>query len=646
VTREVAGAPGGEGDAVAGPVAGPVADAVVARGSGPGPAQGPSAPGPDTNPAAPARSGPYRLTLGLGARRADAVWWATHLLREAVLRAPDAAPYRDLLRDLAGRVVVRAVEAGGFSATGLGGLGGFGPWFWRALPLPLPERLELLRVLLPADPPFVRPGPRQDPDGGGDGTATGGRSATGGRTATGGPGAGGPTAVPDPGTGSAAGTPGSPRAERFLDAAAELLGEDPARAFPAVCEWFHDDRPLQATGPGAPGARGANSRAGDSRTGGPGRITVADAAQALLHTHRGLGADDLAEALVAAGHPRADEVLEALAEDETSAMCRAVDRWAHDARPDRHAAAAAYGRRVAPRVRSEPDRELLRYAALALLARTGDAAVHGAALGLLVRDPVTRSHHLPAALRHFTAFGAASGSASEGGAADVGCGLDPGALTPALGSHPEPVLAAFATVLRAADEAVADAVLAELAVPDPPSVACRTAALVRDHLRQRPEHAAAVARHLDLRLEQGPAARAVLLPLTAELLRDHPASVRRVLAPVFAAPGTRRSGPLRQELLETVLESERDHAVLDALLTAAADGARRRHPLLTRDLVHRLGLLMGRTPEGAARFDRGIVRLVASRPEFAAQVRRWLADGGSWDALIGPSARRRIDAVA
>jgi hypothetical protein len=326
-----------------------------------------------------------------------------------------------------------------------------------------------------------------------------------------------------------------------------------------------------------------------------------------------------------------------LAEEEPSAVCRAVDRWAHDPRPDRHVAAAAYGARTAPHVRSQADRELLRHAALTLLARPDDCTLHGAALGLLVRDPDTRAHHLPAALRHF-ASGAAPGDSCGG--------LHPGALISALGTDPEAVLAAFAARLRHADARTAEAVLAELAGPAQAEPARRIAAVVEEHLRRRPEHAAAVARHLDLRLEQGPGARPALLPLAAALLRDHPAQVRRVLVPVFAAPGTRQSRPLRQELLDSVLATERDPVVLDALLTAAADGARQRHPLLTRDLVHRLGLLMGRTPEGTARFDRRIVELAAAVPTFAAQVRAWLADGGSWDALIGPSARRRLDTVA
>jgi hypothetical protein len=530
------------------------------------------------------RPGAVRAGRGRGRseralRQADAVWWAAHLVREVLLRVPDATPYREVLRDLAGRVVVRAVEAGGFHAGGPGGLGEFGPWFWRRVPLPPAERLDLLRVLLPADPPPPHPAydaPRPE------------------RTAP-------------------------RRGDRFLDAVGELLRESPAEVLPVVCGWFGDDRPLRTVVPA------------------PGRITVATAAQALLYAHRRLAVDDLTEALVAAGHPGADEVLGVLTEEEPSAVCRAVDRWAHDPRPDRHVAAATYGPRAAPYVRSEADRELLRYAALTILARPGDCTLHGAALGLLVRDPATRSRHLPAALRHFT---------SEGAAGDACGGLSAGALVPALGTDPEPVLAAFAVRLRDADQDAADEVLAELAGPPHPALACRTAALVEEHLRQRPEHAAAVAHHLDLRLEQGPAARPVLLPMAAALLRDHPAQVRRVLVPVFAVPGTHLSRPLRQELLDSVLAAERDPLVLDALLTAAADGARQRHPLLTRDLVHRLGLLMGRTPDGTARFDRRIVELAASAPGFARQVREWLADGGSWDALIGPSARRRLDTVA
>ncbi|WNI18350.1 serine protease [Actinacidiphila sp. ITFR-21] len=498
------------------------------------------------------RAGPS----GPAERRADALWWATHLVRETLTRAPDP----DVLRELAGRVVVRAVARGGFTADAMGPLGHFGPAFWTALPLPVADRLDLLRLLLPADPPPGGPGPR------------------------------------------------------FLTAAADLLRARPAEAMPALSAWFGDDRPLRTgTGPDTP------------------CLTVTSAAQALLHTYRHLALDDLTEVLVSAGHPAADQVLAELADEEPSAVCRAVDRWAHDARPGRRVAAAAYGLRAAAPARTAADRELLRCAALEILARPQDGAVHGAALGILLRDPATRDRHLPAALPRF-----AAGDPH----------LTPAVLGAALSTHPEPVLRAFQARLREADAPGAADVVAELAAADAPTFARRAAALVADHLRRRPEAAPDTARFLDARLERGPGARGVLLPLVADLLLAHPPQVRRVLVPVFAAPGTPPSRPLRQELLDLALDAERDPVVLDALLTAAAEGCRGRHPLLTRDLVHRLGLLLGRRPEGAAHFDRRVVELAVAEPAFARLLREWLADGGSWDAVVGPSARRRLATVA
>jgi hypothetical protein len=56
--------------------------------------------------------------------------------------------------------------------------------------------------------------------------------------------------------------------------------------------------------------------------------------------------------------------------------------------------------------------------------------------------------------------------------------------------------------------------------------------------------------------------RSVLLPLVTGILRAHPPEVRRALAPVLAAPGTHASRPLRQELLDALLEFESDPDVL------------------------------------------------------------------------------------
>ncbi|WP_156726842.1 serine protease [Streptomyces apocyni] len=479
------------------------------------------------------------------ARPADAEWWARRLLSEVLARVPDARPYRAVLRLLVERTV-----AGNLT-------GAFGGWFWRGLPLPEPDRLDLLRHLVVADP------------------------------------------VADPAAGG----------ERFLDAVGAWLRDDPEGVQPLLTRWFTDERPL----PAAPDA------------------TVATAAQALLHTHRHRAIDALTEALVACAHPRGDELLAVLADEEPSAICRAVDRWAHDERPARRVAAAAYALRAAPRVSTDADRRLLRYAALALLARPADCTLHGAALALLVRDPHTRNHHLPLALKRF-----AAGDPR----------LAASALAAALTTHPEPVIAAFRTRLREPGPASGD-ILRTLADVTTPALARQVAVLVRDFLELRPEAAAYAAGYVDRRLEHGPAARAVLFPLVAGVLRSCPAQVRRELAPVLAAPGTRASRALRRELLDVLLAGEDDPAVLDEVLTTAATGAARRGPAATRALVHRTGRLLVRTPDGAARFDRHLVELARADPGFATLLDRWLADTPQdWAAVVGPSARRMIENLA
>ncbi|MFI5472219.1 trypsin-like peptidase domain-containing protein [Streptomyces cacaoi] len=396
-------------------------------------------------------------------------------------------------------------------------------------------------------------------------------------------------------------------APRYLDAVARLLAADPAAVQPCLTHWFDDERPLPATP----------------------HATVATAAQALLHTHRHRALDDLTEALVDCAHPRADELLAVLAEEEPSALCRAVDRWAHDERQARWVAAMTYGLRAAPHVRTEADHRLLRYAALVLLARPADRALHGGALALLVRDPETRSRHLPQALERFTA-----GDPQ----------LPPSALLAALGTHPEPVLDAFRSRLCGPDRADTGSVLRALADVTTPALAQRVAALVREVVERRPEAAGQVAAYVDRRLDHGPAARAVLQPLVTGLLEDGgPEQVRAALAGVLAAPGAPESRPLRDELLEHLLTHERAPEVLDAVLHGAAG----RGGEELRALVHRTGLLLVRTPDGATRFDRGLVELARHVPGFAARVVDWLTDApGEWAAVVGPSARRTIENLA
>ncbi|WP_406384348.1 trypsin-like peptidase domain-containing protein [Streptomyces sp. NBC_01618] len=451
----------------------------------------------------------------------------------------------------------------------------FGPWFWRRLRLPEADRIDLLRRLVPADGPR-RGEPRGDRDG-------------------------------DSG-------------ERFLDAVARRLGDRPRTVQPLLCGWFTDERPL-------PAEEGLALRP-----------TVADAAQALLYARRDLAVDELTDALVATAHPRAEELLATLAEDEPAALCRAVYRWARDEdRPARRAAAASYALVAAAHATLDADRGLLHRAALALLARPADAALHGAALTFLVQDPKTRDRYFPQALRAFVAGGPQ---------------LSAEALARMLPSHPQQVLTAFRERLTRPDDGAGE-LLCSLAGIDAPELALHTAGLVRAYIDSHPDDAVHAAAYLDRRLEQGPAARALLLPLVTGLLRDRPVPppVRGALAGVLAAPGSPASGQLRGELLEVLLDFEqdahRDPAVLDALLRAAATGSGARAPARTRALVHRTGMLLVRTPEGAVRFDRGLVELARDLPGFAALVTGWLADAPQeWAALVGPSARRTVEALA
>ncbi|WP_405776582.1 trypsin-like peptidase domain-containing protein [Streptomyces sp. NBC_00859] len=408
------------------------------------------------------------------------------------------------------------------------------------------------------------------------------------------------------------GAPGARTADRYLDAAARRLAAEPRAVQPLLCRWFGDERLLPS----------------DERA--ELRPTVAGAAQALLYTRRGLAVDDLAEALVDAGHPRADELLGALAEDETPALCRAVDRWAHDERPARRAAAARHAARAAAHTRTGSDRELLRYAALALLARPGDDELHGAALALLLGDPQSRARHLPRALALF-----ASGQ------------LPPAALAAVLDTHPETVFDAFEAALRTRPD-TAGPVLDALAGISAPAQARRAAALVHEYIDRHPAGAVHAAAFVDRRLEDGPAAQGIIFPLVTSLLRGRPSSVREALAPVLAAPGSRDSRAMRAELLDVLLEYERYEArdgaaVLEALVRAAALGAAGRAVPRTRDLVHRTGMLLVRTPEGAARFDRLLVELSTQAPVFAGQLADWLADAPlEWAVVVGPSTRRTV----
>ncbi|MGW4704774.1 serine protease, partial [Streptomyces sp. NPDC004285] len=195
----------------------------------------------------------------------------------------------------------------------------------------------------------------------------------------------------------------------------------------------------------------------------------------------------------------------------------------------------------------------------------------------------------------------------------------------------------------------AAAALRALAEVDTPALARRIAAHVRDHAAHHPEDAPLVAAFVDRRLEDGPAARAILFPLVTGLIRGRPVPLRRALAPVLAAPGTGASRHLRAELLDVLLEHERyeaeagEHTVLEALLRAAAAGAERRSAPRTRELTHRTCALCVRTPEGARRLDLALARAVRERPVFAALLAAWtVAAPGDWAPLLGPETLQAL----
>ncbi|MFE1285905.1 serine protease [Streptomyces sp. NPDC058751] len=394
----------------------------------------------------------------------------------------------------------------------------------------------------------------------------------------------------------------APADPRHLDTVSRLLAADPVAVHRHLTRWFDDERPLPAT----PNA------------------TVATAAQALLYAHRRRAPDDLTEALMSCAHPRGDELLAVLAEEEPSAVCRAVDRWARDERPGRRAAAVAHGLRAAPFAAGPADREPLRRAALALLARPADRALHGGALGILVQDPLARARCLPRALEHF-----AAGDPR----------LPPAALATALATDPEPVLAAFRDRLRRLGPDTAE-LLHALADVTTPALARPVAALVRETVELCPGAAAYVASDVDRRIDHGGAPQGALFPLVSGLLETCGTPVRAALAQVLAAPGDQGPDPLRHELLDLLLAHERDPVVLDTVLRAAADGLDGRGEAPTRELVRRVGLLLARTPAGALAFDRRLADLARCVPGFATQLDRWVTGAPEeWSGLVGPGTR-------
>ncbi|MFE4361636.1 serine protease [Kitasatospora sp. NPDC056800] len=394
--------------------------------------------------------------------------------------------------------------------------------------------------------------------------------------------------------------------QRFLAVVAQRLRADPVGVFPLLCAWFEDPRGL----PGRPGR------------------TVADLAHDLLYAHRRLALDELADALAAAAHPRADALLTVLAAEEPSALCRAVDRWSHDRRPERHVAAAVHALRTAPYA-SGAGVELLRYTALTLLAREDEPGLHGAALALLVGDPATRAEHLPAALALLRAGGDAF--------------LTPRALAPALESDPEPVLVAFAECSAAPGAAPAET-LRVLADATAPAAVRRGAELAAGLLRGNPGLAGPVAvDYLGRRLARaaaGPADRLELRVLIGAALAARSAAVRRPFAEVLSVPvADPAADALRCELLDTLLAAETDPAVLTVAVERLAEHCAAENPARARAVLARAGT-------GLPGADELLVRCAGRSAAFARLLARW-PSGAAPTAPDGPRlARMRALAAA
>ncbi|RAG86863.1 serine protease, partial [Streptacidiphilus pinicola] len=367
----------------------------------------------------------------------EARWWAERLLSGTLQRLPDAGTYAPLLRALAARVVYTA----GTASPAAGDAEPFLPWdFWRALPLTVEARLDVLRVLV--------------------------RS-------------------------------GAEEAARLL---AGVLVQDPGAALPLLCGWLADER-------------------------------VSGIAAETLFEQRHVALDELTDALVDAAHSRADALLRGLAQAEPSALGRAVDRWAHDPRPERHVAAATLlpllARHAAEGAAAE--RTLVRLAAEALLARADEEALHGAAYAALVCDPQARPRHLVGAVTRYLAGDPLLGAA---------------ALVPALDSDPALVLAGYAGRMREPGEEAA-AVLRALGATAAPRARAAAARLVREHLQRRPETAAQVGGWVRARLAHGPAERETLLAFARDAAAEQPEPVRWRIAEALADDGSALARELR-----------------------------------------------------------------------------------------------------
>jgi hypothetical protein len=454
----------------------------------------------------------------------EARWWAERLLSGTLQRLPDAGVHASLLRTLAARIVygTNGGDAGGAARPRI--VADRAAYPFRAGAPNAGARAAGFRSAVLRSPAA----PYADAAGAPNARATVAevRYATPGSPAA--PAAAGPTSAESPYAEAVAPGPASAEA-----AAAGPSGPLPFlpwdfwRRLPLTVEARLDvlrvlvrGRDGGARAAGAAGA-GAASRSGAAALCGwlaDGRVSGIAAETLFAHQHVAL--DELAEALGDAAHPRADALLRALAQAKPSALGRAVDRWAHDPRPERHVAAATVlpllARQAAHRAPAE--RTLLRLAAEALLAREDEEALHGAAYAALVSDLVARPKHLRGAVTGYLGGDPLLGAAS---------------LAPALDTDPALVLTGYADRLREPGEE-AGAVLRALGATPVPRARAAAARLVREYLQRRPEAAAQVGVWMRARLAYGPAERETLVAFARDAAAKQPEPVRWRLTEALA----------------------------------------------------------------------------------------------------------------
>ncbi|NJP68247.1 serine protease [Streptomyces spiramenti] len=432
-----------------------------------------SYPGGSGTPAHGASPAPCASSSNSQGPDRDAHWWCAHLLGETLLRLSDATGQLDTARRLATLVGEGRASAADFPAP-----------FWRRMRLTTGDRIDLLRLVLPAGGPHRASAP---PSGAPQTVAPLGRA---------------------------------PERNPYAATAAELLATDTGGAQRALCRWLDDERVLPV--PAGPIGTGASA---------PSR-TVADVARHLLTSRRTIDPGAFAEALVDAAHPHAHELLAELARREPAALCPVVSRWAEDPLPHRRAAAATHlGCLDGAPAGSEPTaREHLRRAARTLLRRTREPELHGPAYRLLVGDHATRTEYLPGALAHLA--GGAHGRRGDR--------LLAAATAHAALSDPRGVLAAFRRQLRRsqADPVAVAVILGTLATIDTPALARPVAAVVAEFATLSAPHAAeTVAAFVRARLDQGNGSRGTLTYLVERLARTAPRATRAIVARSLAEAG-------------------------------------------------------------------------------------------------------------